>query len=54
METCHLICGAYRLAGCFTVGITTDKVFRAGYKISFFVSLALSLLDFFMSVIDNF
>ena len=30
----------------FTVGITTDSVFRAGYTISFFVSLALSLLDF--------
>ena len=46
VETGHLICGAYRLAGFFTVGITTDRVFRAGYTISFFVSLALSLLDF--------
>ena len=47
VETGHLICGAYRLAGFFTVGMTTDRVFRAGYTISFFfVSLALSLLDF--------
>ena len=46
VETGHLICGTYRLAGFFTVGITTDRVFRAGYTISFFVSLALSLLDF--------
>ena len=45
VETGHLI-GAYRLAGFFTVGMTTDRVFRAGYTISFFVSLALSLLDF--------
>ena len=30
----------------FMVGMTTDRVFRAGYTISFFVSLALSLLDF--------
>ena len=46
VETGHLICGAYRLAGFFTVGMTTDRVFRAGYTISFFVSLGLSLLDF--------
>ena len=46
VETGHLI-GAYRLAGFFTVGMTTDRVFRAGYTISSFVSLALSLLDFF-------
>ena len=30
----------------FTVGMTTDRVFQAGYTISFFVILALSLLDF--------
>ena len=46
VEIGHLICGAYRLAGFFTVGMTTDRVFRAGYTISFFVSFALSLLDF--------
>ena len=46
VETGYLICGAYRLAGFFTVGMTTDRVFRAGYTISFFVSLGLSLLDF--------
>ena len=46
VETGHLICGAYRLAGFFTVGMTTDRVFRANYTIPFFVSLALSLLDF--------
>ena len=46
VETGDLICGAYRLTGFFTVGMTTDRVFRAGYTISFFVSLALSLLDF--------
>ena len=46
VETSHLICGAYRLTGFFTVGVSTDKVFRAGYAISFFVSLALYLLDF--------
>ena len=46
METSHLICGAYRPAGFFTVGMTTEMVFRAGYTISFFVSLALSSLDF--------
>ena len=45
VETGHLI-GAYRLAGFFTVGMTTDRVFQAGYTISFFVSLALSFLDF--------
>ena len=28
------------------VGMTIDRVFRAGYTISFFVSLGLSLLDF--------
>ena len=47
VETDDLICGAYRLTGFFTVGMTTDRVFRAGYTISSFVSLALSLLDFF-------
>ena len=46
VETSHLICGAYRLTGFFAVGMSTDRVFRAGYTISFFVSLALSLLDF--------
>ena len=46
VETGHLICGAYRLTGFFTVGMITDRVFLAGYTISFFVSLALSLLDF--------
>ena len=46
VETGHLICGTYRLTGFFTVGMTTNRVFRAGYTISFFVSLALSLLDF--------
>ena len=46
VETCHLICSAYQLAGFFTVGMATDRVFRVGYTISFFVSLALSLLDF--------
>ena len=46
VETGHLICSAYQLAGFFTVRITTDRVFRAGYTIPFFVSLALSLLDF--------
>ena len=46
VETGHLICGAYRLTVFFTVGMTTDRVFRAGYTISFFVSLTFSLLDF--------
>ena len=46
VENGHLICGAYRLAGFFTVGMTTDRVFRTDYTTSFFVSLALSLLDF--------
>ena len=46
VETGHLICGAYRLAGFFTVGMTTDMACRADYTISFFVSLAFSLLDF--------
>ena len=46
VETGHLIRGAYRLAVFFTVGMTTERVFRAGYPISFFVSLSLSLLDF--------
>ena len=46
VETGHLICGAYRLTVFFTVRMTTKRVFRAGYTISFFVSLALSLLDF--------
>ena len=46
VETGHLIYGAYRLAGFFTVGMTPNKVFRADYKISFFVNLAISLLDF--------
>ena len=46
VETDDLICGAYRLTGFFTVGMTTDRVFRAGYTISSFLSLALSLLDF--------
>ena len=46
VETGHLICGSYQLAGFFTVGLTTDMVFRADYTISFFVSLALFLLDF--------
>ena len=46
VETGHLICGTYRLTGFFTVGMTTNRVFRAGYTIPFFVSLALSLLDF--------
>ena len=44
--TSHLICGAYRLTGFFAVGMSTDRVFRSGNTISFFVSLALSLLDF--------
>ena len=46
VETSHLICSAYRLTVFFTMGMTTERVFRAGYTISFFVSLALSLLDF--------
>ena len=46
VEAGHLIYVTYRLAVFFTVGITTDRVFRAGYTISFFVSLALTLLDF--------
>ena len=46
VDTSHLICGAYRLIGFFAVGMSTDRVFWAGYTISFFVSLALSLLDF--------
>ena len=46
VETSHLICGAYRLTGFFAVQMSTDRVFRAGYTISYFVSLALSLLDF--------
>ena len=46
VETSHLICGTYRLTGSFRVGMSDDRVFRAGYTIFFFVSLALSLLDF--------
>ena len=46
VETSHLICSAYRLTGFFTMGMTTERVFRAGYTISFFVSLTLSLFDF--------
>ena len=46
VETSNLICGAYQLTGFFAVGMSTDRVFRAGYTISFFVSLALSLLDY--------
>ena len=46
VETGHFICGAYRLTVVFAVGMSTDRVFRAGYTISFFLSLALSLLDF--------
>ena len=45
VETSYLICGAYRLTGFFTVGMSTHRVFQAGYTISFLVSLALSLLD---------
>ena len=46
VETGHLIFGPYRLTGFFTVGMTTNRVFRAGYTISFFASLTLSLFDF--------
>ena len=46
VETSHLICSAYRLTGFFTMGMTTERVFRAGYTILFFVSLTLSLFDF--------
>ena len=46
VETGHLIRGGYRLTVFFMVGMTTDRVFRAGYKISVFVSLELSLFDF--------
>ena len=46
VETGHLICRAYRLTGFYTVGMTTNRVFRAGYTISFFVSLTLSLFGF--------
>ena len=46
VETSYLICGAYRLTGFFIVGMSADRVFRAAYTISFFVSLELSLLDF--------
>ena len=34
--TSHLICGAYRLTGFFGVGMSTDRVFQAGYTISVF------------------
>ena len=54
VESSQLIYGGYRLTGLFAVGMSTDRVFLAGYTISFFVSLALSFLDFFTSVIDNF
>ena len=46
VETSYLICGAYWLTGFFAVGMSTVRVFGAGYKISFFVGLTLSLLDF--------
>ena len=46
VETSHFICSVYRLTGFFAVGMSTDGVFRTGYTISFFVSLALSLLSF--------
>ena len=46
VETSHLICGAYWRISFFAVAMSTGGVFRAGYTISFFVSLALSLLDF--------
>ena len=58
VETSHLICSAYRLifsflSFFFAVGMSTDRVFRACYAISFFVSLALSL-SFITYVIDYF
>ena len=31
VEIGHLICSAYRLTLFLTVGMTTDRVFRAGY-----------------------
>ena len=46
VETGHLIRSGYRLTGFFMVGMTINRVFGAGYKISVFVSLALSLFDF--------
>ena len=47
VETSHFICCAYLLTIFFmVVGMSADRVFWAGYTISFFVSLALSLLDF--------
>ena len=52
LETSHLICSAYWLTVLFfvvvffAVEMSTDRIFRANYTISFFVSLALSLLDF--------
>ena len=54
VETSHLICCAYWLTGFFAVGMSTDRVFRAGYTISFFVSLALSLLDFLRLLLITF
>ena len=46
VQTSHFICGAYRLTVFFAVGMSTDGFLRAGYTMSFFVSLTLSLLDF--------
>ena len=45
VEASDLICGTYWLIVFFVVGMSTG-VFRAGYTISFFLSLAFSLLDF--------
>ena len=46
LEASDLICSIYWLIVFFVVGMSTGGVFRAGYTISFFLSLAFSLLDF--------
>ena len=46
LEASDLICSTYWLIVFFVVGMSTGGVFRAGYTISFFLSLAFSLLDF--------
>ena len=54
VQTSHLIYGAYRLTGLFGVGMSTDKVFRAGYTILFYVSFGTFFISLFTSVIDDF
>ena len=38
VETGHLICGAYRLTGFFTLGMTTDRVFERAIRYHFLLA----------------